>query len=150
MDRARCIWCKLERSEWQCHGHDRGAKWTLQELKRVASSLNNSKTENGVKSCPQLDCVESERFIFPVLHVTLGFGNRLLKHAIDCADKLVERTPQLLEDVRMNQIEAERKRGSMRQANKRQRIGDFTMAQLLLTCIWHRVIWMRRLQLKGC
>jgi hypothetical protein len=115
MDKAQCIWCNLKRSEWQWHGHDRGAKWTLQELKRVASSLNNGKTENGVKSCPQLDCVELERFIFPVLHVTLGLGNRLLKHAIDYADKLVKRTPQSLEDVRTNQIAAERKHEASKQ-----------------------------------
>jgi hypothetical protein len=105
MDKAHCIWCKLKRSEWQCHGHDRGAKW----------SLNNGKTENGVKSHPQLDCVELERFIFPVLHVTRGLANRLLKHAIDYADKLVERTPQLLKDVRINQIVAERKHEASKQ-----------------------------------
>jgi hypothetical protein len=97
MDKARCIWCKLKRSEWQCHGHDRGAKWTLQELKRVASSLDNVKTENGVKSHPQLDCVELEGFIFPVSHVTLGLANRLLKHAIDHADKVVETAAALRE-----------------------------------------------------
>jgi hypothetical protein len=115
MDKAHCIWCKLKRSEWQCHGHDRGAKWTLQELKRVASSLNNGKTESGVKSYPQLDCVELERSIFPVLHVTLGPATRLLKHTIDCADKLVERTPQLLKDVRINQMAAERKHEASKQ-----------------------------------
>jgi hypothetical protein len=34
------------------------------------------KSENGVKSCIQLDCVELERYIIPVLHVTLGLANR--------------------------------------------------------------------------
>ena len=66
MDKAHCLWCKLKRSEWQLHGHDRGVKWTIEELKRVASSLNDGKPENGVKSYPQIDCVELERFIFPV------------------------------------------------------------------------------------
>ncbi len=54
------------------------------------------KSENGVKSCTQLDCVELERYIFPVLHVTLGLANRLLKHTIDYADLVVERTPEVL------------------------------------------------------
>jgi hypothetical protein len=67
------------------------------------------------KSHPQLDCVELERFIFPVLHVTLGLPNRLLKHAIDHADKLIERTPQLLKDVRTNQIAAERRHEASKQ-----------------------------------
>jgi hypothetical protein len=34
------------------------------------------KSQNGVKSCTQLDCVELERYIIPVLHVTLGLANR--------------------------------------------------------------------------
>jgi hypothetical protein len=50
------------------------------------------KTENGVKSCPPLDCVEIERFVFPVTHVTLGLANQLLKHAIEHADLVMERT----------------------------------------------------------
>jgi hypothetical protein len=35
-------------------------------------------------------------------HVTLGLANQLLKHAIDCADKVVERTLQLLKNVWRN------------------------------------------------
>jgi hypothetical protein len=54
--------------------------------------LGMDKTENGVKSCPPLDCVEIERFVFPVTHVTLGLANRLLKHAIEHADLVMERT----------------------------------------------------------
>jgi hypothetical protein len=34
------------------------------------------KSENRVKSCTQLDCVELERYIIPVLHGTLGLANR--------------------------------------------------------------------------
>jgi hypothetical protein len=93
MDKAHCMWCELKKAEWQADGHERGVKWTLEELKRVACSLNGGKTENGVKSYPQLDCVELERFMFPVSHVTLGLANRLLKHAIDYAVIVVERTP---------------------------------------------------------
>jgi hypothetical protein len=84
MNKAHCHWCKLRSSQWQVLGHTPGIKWTLQELKQVAASLNErTKTENGVKSYPQLDCIELERFIFPVLHVTLGLANRLLKDTVD-------------------------------------------------------------------
>jgi hypothetical protein len=96
----------------QCH---QGVKWTPQELKRVADSLNDGKTETGVKSYPQLDCVELERFIFPVLHVTLGLANRLLKHAIDYADKVVERTPPPGKGARRKQMEAEQKHEESKQ-----------------------------------
>jgi hypothetical protein len=96
MDKARCHWCKLPSSQWQTPGHAPGTKWTLQELKRVADSLDFGKTENGVKSYPLLDCIELERYIFPVLHVRLGLANRLLKHTVDYADLVVEKTPQVL------------------------------------------------------
>lgn len=117
MDKAHCIWCKLKRAEWQTHGHEPGIKWTLQELIRVAASLNATKaSENGVKSHPLLDCIELERYIFPVLHVTLGLANRLLKDTIDYADLVVERTPEVLKEARENQIEAGHKLETCKQA----------------------------------
>jgi hypothetical protein len=116
MDKAHCLWCKLKKAQWQQYGHERGVKWTLQELKRVAASLYESnKTENGVKSYPQLDCVELERYIFPVLHVTLGIANRLLKHTVDYADLVVERTPPVLKEARHTQLEAEHKHDEAKQ-----------------------------------
>jgi hypothetical protein len=94
MDKAHCHWCKLPSAQGQTYGHAPGPKWTLEELKRVAGTINPlKKSENGVKSYPQLDCVELERYIFPVLHVTLGLANRLLKHTVDYADLVEERTP---------------------------------------------------------
>jgi hypothetical protein len=68
-----------------------------------------------VKSYPQFDCVELEWFIFPVLHVTLGLANRLLKHTIDCADVVVERTPPLVKDARRKQMEGEQKHEESKQ-----------------------------------
>jgi hypothetical protein len=95
MDKAHCHWCKLRSVQWQTYGHAPGSKWTLGELKRVAGTITPTKrSQNGVKNYPQLDCVELERYIFPVLHVTLGLANRLLKHPIDYADLVVERTPE--------------------------------------------------------
>ena len=95
--------------------HERGIKWTIDELKQVTSSLHEGKTENGVKSYPQLNCIELERFVFPVLHVTLGLANRLLSHTIEYADKVVERTPRLLKDVWINQIIVEQKHEASKQ-----------------------------------
>ena len=69
----------------------------------MAGSLNatTKRTENGVKGYPLLDCVELERYIFPVLHVTLGLANRLLKDTIDYADLVVEKTPQAVKTARL-------------------------------------------------
>ncbi len=116
MDKAHCHWCKLPSAQWQTYGHAPGPKWTLEELKRVAGTITpTKKSKNGVKGYPQLDCVELERYIFPVLHVTLGLANRLLKHTIDYADLVVERTPPVLQTARILQIEAAHKYATIKQ-----------------------------------
>jgi hypothetical protein len=70
-----------------------------------------------VKSNPQLNCVELERYIFPVLHVTLELANWLLKDTVDYAELVGEKTPQqVLKDARHKQIEAYT---STRQLNRR-------------------------------
>jgi hypothetical protein len=55
-----------------------------------------------VKSFPQLDCgVKLEKYIFPVLHVTLGPANQLQKDIVDYANLLVvKKTPQFVKDDR--------------------------------------------------
>jgi hypothetical protein len=58
-------WCEME----------------LEELKELQLALNAKQQDirEWSKSYPQPDCIELERYIFPVLHVTLGLANRLLK-----------------------------------------------------------------------
>jgi len=108
MDKAHCHWCKLKSAEWQEYAHARGMIWDLEEMKRVFNSLNDTnKTQNGVKRSMLIDCIELERYVFPVLHVTLGLANRLLKDMIDYADLVVEDTPEVLKDARHTQILAE-------------------------------------------
>jgi hypothetical protein len=106
MDKAHCYWCKLPSSRWQTSGHAPGTKRTLQDF---------GNTENGVKSYPLLDCIELERYIFPVLHMTLGLANRLLKHTVDYADLVVEKTPQVLKNGRHKQIQAAYKYETIKQ-----------------------------------
>jgi hypothetical protein len=116
MDKAHCHWCKLPSARWQTYGHAPGSKWILEELKRVAGTITPTKrSQNKVKNYPQLDCVLLERYIFPVLHVTLGLANRLLKHTIDYANLVVERTPEVLQTARILQIEAVHKYAAMKQ-----------------------------------
>jgi hypothetical protein len=50
VDKAHRLWCKLKSAEWQAHGHARGVKWTLEELKCIARSLGTDEAENGVKT----------------------------------------------------------------------------------------------------
>jgi hypothetical protein len=82
----------------------------------VAGTITPTKrSHNGVKNYPQLECVELERYIFPVLHVTLELANGLLKHTIDYADLVVERTPEVLQTARILQIEAAHKYATIKQ-----------------------------------
>jgi hypothetical protein len=113
MDKTHCHWCKLPSFQWQTSGHAPGPKWTLEELKRVAGSLNATKrTENGVKGYP----IELERYIFLVLHMTLGLANWLLKDTVDYADVVVENTPPpVLKRARLLQIEVSHKHETIKQ-----------------------------------
>jgi hypothetical protein len=70
-----------------------------------------------MKSYPQLDCVELERYIFPVLQVTLGLANCLLKDTVDYADLVVEKMPLVLKMAKLLQIEVAH--SSKRQSNTR-------------------------------
>jgi hypothetical protein len=110
MDKAHCLWCKLKSVKWQACGHARGVKWTFVELQCVARSLGTDETENGVKQHPLLDCIKIERFVFPVLHVTLSLANRLLKHAVKHADVVLERSPPPLKITKAALTKAQHKR----------------------------------------
>jgi hypothetical protein len=82
----------------------------------VTGTINPLKrSKNRVKSYPQLDCVELEGQIFPVLHGTLGLANWLLKHTIDYANLAIERTPEVLKMARILQIEAAHKYATIKQ-----------------------------------
>jgi hypothetical protein len=82
----------------------------------VAGTITPTKrSQNGVKNYPHLDCVELERYIFPVRHVTLGLVNWLLKHTIHYADLVLERTPEVLRTARILQIEAAHKYATIKQ-----------------------------------
>ena len=47
--------------------------------------------------------------------MTLGLANRLLKHTIDYADLVVERTPDVLQTARILQIQAAHKYATIKQ-----------------------------------
>jgi hypothetical protein len=116
MDKAHCHWCKLKSAEWQAHAHERGMRWDSEEMKRAhAAPSDTNETQNGVKSSMLIDCIELERCIFPVLHVTLGPANRPLKDMIDCSDLVAEDTPEELKVARHKQMEAEHNHVTIKQ-----------------------------------
>ena len=106
--KSHCHWYKLKSVEWYKYAHTRGVGWDIEEMKRLyASLINTSKTQNQVKISMPIDCIELEIYIFPVLHVTLGLANRLLKDMINYSDLVLEDTPEVMKDARQKQIEAE-------------------------------------------
>ncbi len=108
VDKDHYFWCRCKKGIWQSCGHPPGIQWNLAEIKRIASTLGGTRTsEESVKSYPLLDCIEICRYIFPVLHVTLGVVNRLLKWILDYADLVVEKTPTALTKARAKQMETE-------------------------------------------
>jgi hypothetical protein len=116
MDKAHCHWCKLSSAQWQTYEHAPGPKWTIEEHKQVAGTIKPLKrNKNGVKSYPQLDCVELKRYIFPVLYVMLGLANQLIKHTIDYANLVVERRSEVLKRATILQIEAAHKYAAIKQ-----------------------------------
>jgi hypothetical protein len=116
MDKAHCHWCKLRSAEWQACAHERGIGWDSEEMKRAHGALSDTnETQNGVKSSMLIDCIELERCIFPVLHVTLGPPNRLLKDMIDCSDLVAEDTAEELKEASHKQTEAEHNHVTIKQ-----------------------------------
>jgi hypothetical protein len=98
------------------HAHERGMTWDSEEMKQGhAAPSDTNKTQNRVKSSMLIDCVELERHIFPVLHVTLGLANRLLKDVIDHSDLVAKDTPEELKEARYEQMEAEHNHVTIKQ-----------------------------------
>jgi hypothetical protein len=51
MDKAHCLWCKLESAEWKECMHARGTRWDLEEMKKARASLSDANTSHdGVKT----------------------------------------------------------------------------------------------------
>jgi hypothetical protein len=94
----------------------------------VAATITPTKSsKNGVKSYPLLDYVELERHILPVLHVTLGLANRLLKHRFNYANFVIKRTLEVLQMAITLQIEASHKYATIKE--------EIAMAPCLQICI---------------
>ena len=83
-----CPLCKLTHSNWQDVDHERSEHWTLEELQRVGEqAAAGYKRLFGVICQPLSKYIAPDRFMFPPLHVKLGF-NTLLSRFYDFVDSL--------------------------------------------------------------
>jgi hypothetical protein len=74
-----CNWCKLFKPEWQAVDHQVGVPWTMVALQEHATliqsgavNLNSVHAMSGVKEQPLFDAIDTDHYIPPVLHLTIG------------------------------------------------------------------------------
>jgi hypothetical protein len=107
MDKAHCFWCRCKKGIWQSCGHPPGIKWNLAEIK-ITNTLGGTRmSEESIKSYLLLDCIKICRYIFLMVHVTLGVVDQLLKWILDYAGLVVEKTPTALTKRRAKQMETD-------------------------------------------
>ncbi len=82
-----CNWCQLFKPEWQAVNHQVGIPWTMDALQKHATliqngsvNLNSVQAMCGVKEPPLFDAIDTDHFIPPVLHLTIGKGNDVLEN----------------------------------------------------------------------
>jgi hypothetical protein len=82
-----CNWCQLFKPEWQAVDHQVGIPWTMDALQKHATSIQNGSVNLksvqamcGVKEQPLFDAIDTDHFIPPVLHLTIGKGNDVLEN----------------------------------------------------------------------
>jgi hypothetical protein len=82
-----CNWCQLFKIEWQAADHQVGIPWNMESLKahflRIESSAVNLDCVQdvcGVKEPPFSDAIDTDHFVPPTLHLTIGKGNDVLEN----------------------------------------------------------------------
>ena len=95
-----CPYCDLKRTQWQQYQHATGNLWTLDSLcahHDVVSVHNTSNSDRdrdarkGVKSKPLFLAIPLSNYIIPILHLTIGKGNNVLKHLVEEMQAAAER-----------------------------------------------------------
>jgi hypothetical protein len=84
-----CKWCHVYKTEWQAADHQVGIPWNMESLKahalRIESSalnLNYAQDVCGVKEQPLFDAVDTDHFVPPTLHLSIGKENDILENLI--------------------------------------------------------------------
>ena len=78
-----CSYCQLFKPHWQLANHQQGVPWTIGTLSQHADEVAGLATPQqikGVKTKPVLPSIPISRYIIPMLHITIGKGNDILKN----------------------------------------------------------------------
>ena len=99
---SSCVWCKQKKSKWNHFGHGTGEPRTLEWILAIVDEhvtkknlLRSKKSHSGVIMMPVLTCIMVIRFVIPVLHLKLGWGNTLLWDFTEFAVNLLESRPDI-------------------------------------------------------
>jgi hypothetical protein len=104
-----CWLCQLSRQLWQPKGHQKGTLWSIVLLQTVAEGLRESdnKSCRGVVEAPLFYAIAVRRYVVPILHMTLGVINQLLKDLLDYLDLLLEDLPLDVREARQSLLKAQ-------------------------------------------
>lgn len=81
--------------------------WGIEKTHEHAEkAIKENKTTKGVRGDPLFDCTDPVRFVFPLLHVLLGLGNRLLSGFMVFVDTAIERHDKKTLEERAKMLEA--------------------------------------------
>ena len=77
-----CNWCQLFKTDWQSTDHQLGIPWNMESLKAHATRIESGDVNSncvkdicGVKEQPLFDAIDTDHFVPPTLHLTIGKGN---------------------------------------------------------------------------
>ena len=106
---SACWLCLLKKKEWEAKPYAKGEKRTMAWISNNAptgTTSTSSTRANGMKEKPLFDAIETCRYIVPPLHTMLGVGNGLLANFKEFVDDLLENTPEDLQVLRLNEMQA--------------------------------------------
>jgi hypothetical protein len=85
-----CSYCQLFKTDWQAAGHAEGDLWTIAGLSDHADKIESGEVNGkiprqrlGVKERPGFIAVDVDHYVFPMLHLTIGPVNDILKKFIE-------------------------------------------------------------------
>ena len=133
-----CTWCNLCVSEWEKLDHSPGTCWTIDDIAQCRKDYQIGtvpKTAYNRKGCvdtPLIDCVDINSYVFPVLHVMIGLGNKLISDFFRWVDLRVDMIPK--EEIRIRkewQLSIDAMEGKRRDLDEWDRQNKTELAQLL-------------------
>ena len=94
---SSCVWCKQSKRSWNHFGHEAGEprtlEWILAIVDKHVTQKNlerSKKSHQGVIVMPVFTGIMVIRYVIPVLHLKLGWGNTLMRDFTEYSFNLLE------------------------------------------------------------